>query len=288
MDNKEYSSKKEFKDYKDNRFKFVLTVTSPNKENSLDTNIICERYFSINGFDVNKIDAFEMKKAVDHVVDLINEDLKSKSRLHLWYYEDTKYLDEEEENKRNVKQESFFTFTFFVDNKPFISRQWSAENYQQFIRNSVDLTNKKYRYNNSDSSNMDYINQILKKMSVSKQYFYYKLTNGKEIETCYPLKSKTIYLYSITDSKEKIYLDRNVLEEQAKCSDKLNKVIKTLDNQLKLEETLEIKFLRESGLVYKPDLIPMIINTISDTINTMPTNKQSKKNTYSCATPSID
>lgn len=277
MDNKEYSLKK---DYKDSRFKFMLTSTGPNKNNVTETNIICERYFFMNDFDPKKIDAFEIKNSIDRIVNLINEDLVSKSRIHLWYYEDTKYLEEEEDAKKSLTEEPYFTFTFFVDNKPFISRQWSAECYQQFIRNNVDLTNRRFRFDSSDSTNMDYVNQILKKMTVNRQYFLYKLTNGREIETFYPLKSKRIYEYSVHNSDVKIYLDRDITSEEPNCSERLKKVVTSLDSMLSLVDTHDIKYLVRSGTVFKQELIPVIINIISDSMNSY---SKKNKNSYSCS-----
>lgn len=70
------------------RFKFILSVNS---------NIICERFFKINGFDYDAINSERMKRLFvgedgsqyGTVISMIVDDLKSKSRVYTWYTTET-------------------------------------------------------------------------------------------------------------------------------------------------------------------------------------------------------
>lgn len=85
------------REYRQERFQFVLSVND---------NIICQRYFKINGFNEDSLNSLELKETVDEITTgiissiplqgmdkcltgmdkgLINSDLVSKSRVYLWY-----------------------------------------------------------------------------------------------------------------------------------------------------------------------------------------------------------
>ena len=69
------------------RFKFIMSVNS---------NIICERFFKINGFDYDAIHSDRMKSLLvgedgfqyGSIISMIINDLKSKSRVYTWYTTD--------------------------------------------------------------------------------------------------------------------------------------------------------------------------------------------------------
>lgn len=76
--------KKEFKQidntqYKD-RFQFILEVNA----NGIN-NIVCQRYFRINGFSYDALESVEMIDTMNEVVGMIQRDLVSKSRIYDWY-----------------------------------------------------------------------------------------------------------------------------------------------------------------------------------------------------------
>ena len=68
---------KEIKDYKEERFEFTVYVND---------NIICKRNFRIFNYIENSMNTLEFKHKLDEVVKLIDDDLKSKSRVYTWYY----------------------------------------------------------------------------------------------------------------------------------------------------------------------------------------------------------
>ena len=58
------------------RFQFLLWVND---------NIICQRYFKINGYNNDSLRSLEFKDTMDEIVRTIQEDLISKSRIFMWY-----------------------------------------------------------------------------------------------------------------------------------------------------------------------------------------------------------
>ena len=58
------------------RFQFLLWVND---------NIICQRYFKINGYNSDSLRSLQFKETMDKVVEMIKEDLVSKSRIFMWY-----------------------------------------------------------------------------------------------------------------------------------------------------------------------------------------------------------
>lgn len=58
------------------RFQFLLWVND---------NIICQRYFKINGYNNDSLRSLEFKETMDDIVQMIKDDLVSKSRVFMWY-----------------------------------------------------------------------------------------------------------------------------------------------------------------------------------------------------------
>ena len=58
------------------RFQFIL---------SLNENIICQRYFRINGFNNDSLESYELRETIDEIVGIIRQDLESKSRVYQWF-----------------------------------------------------------------------------------------------------------------------------------------------------------------------------------------------------------
>ena len=61
--------------YRD-RFRFLFSVND---------NIVCERFFKINHFNMVSLHSEEMKDAIETIVSNIQNDMKSKSRIYMWY-----------------------------------------------------------------------------------------------------------------------------------------------------------------------------------------------------------
>lgn len=58
------------------RFQFILKIND---------DIICQRFFRINGLSYESLESEEMKLVMDEVVNMIQNDLVSKSRVYDWY-----------------------------------------------------------------------------------------------------------------------------------------------------------------------------------------------------------
>lgn len=171
--------------YKD-RFQFIL---------SLDDFIICQRYFRINGFSKSYLESYELKETIDDIVDLIKNDLTSKSRVYQWYtrnspiqltgfsYEDKPdyftYPDDIEDtysdNERPNPYEYTFKFSFMVDEKVVCEKIWDGGDYPRFVRNSVDLTNSDHLYKGREPLSLPFNIAVVRAMTIDKQDLIYTI-----------------------------------------------------------------------------------------------------------------
>ena len=206
----------------DFRFSFTLTI------NDIVTNediIICKRDFNINFIDESSLRSLELKECVDDIVGLVKRDLKSKSRVYTWYNYDENYITPEFSDPIPEEQVSTFKFTLYDNDKPIITKIWSGDEYPFTVRNSVDLTNKKYKYDNINVNNLDFVKQIAQKASADKQdlsVLIMKLINS----TCSSVQSKQY-------NKKVIY--RNYLPELLFENISLNGDGNWVENDNKLE-----------------------------------------------------
>lgn len=165
----------EKKDYSktDYRFSFVLSVTEKNEEF-----IIVKRDFNINNFDPKSINSLELKETIDEITTLIDRDIKSKSRTYTWWNMPTEMIIEDGKVKRigvyhgkdarskdisnefttNVSLENNSTFKFtFLDGKNVImSKVWCGDFYPFIVRNTVDITNKRYKFEGVNPQTLDF------------------------------------------------------------------------------------------------------------------------------------
>lgn len=137
------------KDYKEERFEFALFVND---------NIICKRNFRIFNFIEGSMNTLEFKDTVDKVVKLIDDDLKSKSRVFTWYYFNPNEPDAFEEFAGKPLEPWACTFKLVIsDNKrEVISRIWDGYAYPKPIREKVDLSNKNVKVTNKDGQSFSY------------------------------------------------------------------------------------------------------------------------------------
>lgn len=137
------------KDYKEERFEFTLFVND---------NIICKRNFRIFNFIEGSMNTLEFKETVDSVVKLIDDDLKSKSRVFTWYYFNPNEPDAFEEFAGKPLEPWTCTFKLVIsDNKrEVISKIWDGYAYPKPIREKVDLSNKNVKVTNKDGQSFSY------------------------------------------------------------------------------------------------------------------------------------
>lgn len=188
---------KEIKDYKEERFEFTVYVND---------NIICKRNFRIYNFIENSMNTLEFKEKVDEIVDIINNDLKSKSRVYTWYYFNPNAPEENEELISPLIEPWACTFKFVItDNKhDVITRIWDGYAYPKAIREKVDLSNKNVKVTNKDGQTFSYDKEtffksnegrlsfeqeVLKSMIMDKQDVLLQITK-KICEVCSPSKEE--------------------------------------------------------------------------------------------------
>ena len=62
----------------------------------IDDNIICQRYFKINNFNPNSLSSLELIDVIRECANMIDEDLKSKTRIYLWHMAPVVFQNETE------------------------------------------------------------------------------------------------------------------------------------------------------------------------------------------------
>lgn len=178
------------REYKEERFEFAIYVND---------NVICKRNFRIYNFIENSMNTLEFKEALDDIVHLVDEDLKSKSRVYTWYYYNPMFPNDNEELISPLIKPWACTFKIVIsDNKKeVISRIWDGYAYPKFIRNMVDLSNKNVKVMNNgqtfsydketffkvNKNRLTFDQEVLKAMIMDKQDVLLQITK-KICETC--------------------------------------------------------------------------------------------------------
>lgn len=211
------------------RFQFLLSVND---------NIICQRYFKVNGLNTHALDSYELKEVLDNIVYEIQNDLASKSRIFLWYTtpallkingfldrQQTEYIDcafnadDSTENDEHLKAyDVIFKFSFLDEDKIVYERIWDGTVYPKYVRNSVDLSNSDAKYKGRDMSMASFTSNLIMHMTQGREDLIHKLIN----QICNVLShtfvnqngfytdsadyGDTTYYYSI-DRQEKRYID---------------------------------------------------------------------------------
>lgn len=183
-------SKENKKDFSDVDYRFSFSLTINDSEINDDDIIICKRDFNIFNLDEESLCSLELKECIDDVTDMINRDLKSKSRAYIWYNMSWD-LSKDENGCRNLgvfhgntsqakdisseftdpipeKSQTTFKFTLFDKGRAIITKIWSGDAYPFSVRNSVDLTNRKYKHDNSKFIELDFVKQIAQKASADR------------------------------------------------------------------------------------------------------------------------
>lgn len=190
MENKE-------KDYKEERFEFAVYVND---------NVICKRNFRIYNFVEDSMSTSEFKEAVDDIVNMIDNDLKSKSRVYTWYYFNPEFPDGNEEITSELLEPWVCTFKFVVsDNKREVfTKIWDGYAYPKQIREKVDLNNKyvkimgkdgqvrmyeKEEFFKSNFGRLSFELEVLKSMIMDKQDVLLQITK-KICEVCSPSRDE--------------------------------------------------------------------------------------------------
>lgn len=185
------------KTYKEERFEFTVY---------LNENIICKRNFRIYNYIENSMNTLEFKNKLDEIVKIIDDDLKSKSRVYTWYYFNPDEVDENDDFHKPLLEPWACTFKIVItDNKKeVISRIWDGYAYPRRIRDWVDLSNKNVRVTTKDGQvyiydkesffksnegRLMYEHEVLKHMIIDKPDVLLQITK-KICEACSPSKEE--------------------------------------------------------------------------------------------------
>jgi hypothetical protein len=160
------------KEYKKNfneiDYRFSFSITIDDLENKIENIIVVKRDFNIYNLDEQSLNSIELKETIDDVVNLINRDLKSKSRVYMWYNYDENYDVPEFSTPIPEVSQTNFKFTLYDRGKMVIQKIWSGDAYPFSVRNSVDLTNKKYKHEYNRNIEMDFTKQIAQKAAADR------------------------------------------------------------------------------------------------------------------------
>lgn len=176
------------------RFQFIL---------SLGENIICQRYFRINGFTQDAIESVELKETLDDIVYMIQKDLESKSRVYQFYTRNepvklTGFYDTYAEVMANRDSATYFTypddipntyedtekpepyefmfkFSFLMDGNVVYERIWDGGDYPRYVRNSVDLTNSDHLYKDKNPLSLSFNVAVVRGMTIDKTDLIYTI-----------------------------------------------------------------------------------------------------------------
>jgi hypothetical protein len=209
------------REYREERFEFALYVND---------NLICKRNFRINNFIDDSMQTLDFKEAMDGICRMIDEDLKSKSRVYTWYYYDEENPDEEFTMPLLQPWESTFKFVVTDNKKEVFTKIWDGYGYPKAIRDKVDIANKTIKIVTKDGTVYTYDKEtyfkeyegrlapeiyVMKAMMGDKQDLLIAITR-KICEVCSPRENgyQTIKDY-VTDEVYRT-VDENGIELNSK------------------------------------------------------------------------
>lgn len=187
------------------RHQFVLSANG---------NIICQRYFKVNGFNPKSLNSEELYYTIRDIVNMIKDDLKSKSRIYtaitmgkstkltgfyngdklsnhdaaLVFQDDVRgevalsngivlnktYIDYDVEEEVD---DSPFTlkFSYLFDDKAVYEEVWDGTVYPKYVRNCIDLSNSNASYKNVDPMRMTFSQQMTKSLNSGRPDLIYNI-----------------------------------------------------------------------------------------------------------------
>lgn len=105
----------------------------------INENIIVQRFFVVNSYNSTSCASLELKEAVDECVDIIKNEMKSRTLDFMDEY--VYYFQEDPNFDRNINDD-LYSFQVRVNGKIVIENGWSANIYPAKIRYDVNI--KKY------------------------------------------------------------------------------------------------------------------------------------------------
>jgi hypothetical protein len=126
------------------------------------------------------MNTLEFKEKLDEIVHLIDDDLKSKSRVYSWYYFNPQFPEDNEEFTSPLIEPWACTFKIVIsDNKrDVITRIWDGYAYPKYIRDKVDLSNKNVKVMNKDGQTFSYEKEAFFKANEGRLSFEQEVLKG--------------------------------------------------------------------------------------------------------------
>lgn len=102
----------------------------------INDNIIVQRFFTVNSYNPVACSSLELKDAVDFCVDIIKEEMKSRTHD---FMDEFKYYFEEDPTFDSNTNDDKYSFQVRVNGKTIIENGWSATIYPAKIRYDVNI-----------------------------------------------------------------------------------------------------------------------------------------------------
>lgn len=188
------------------RHQFVLSANG---------NIICQRYFKVNGFNPSALRSVELYYTFREAVQMIKDDLVSKSRIYTgitannrskltgFYSGDDltmddwclicsssidgniplsngvvvnkSFVDFNNTEEEETNEPFEFKFSYLYDDKVMYEEVWDGTVYPRYIRNSVDLSNSNASYKYADPMRMSFVQQMTKYLTEGRGDLIYAI-----------------------------------------------------------------------------------------------------------------
>lgn len=106
--------------------------------------LICKRFLKMHNFIEGSMETAEFKDVMDDVVKMIDDDMKSKSRVYMWYNYDPRFEEEGDEFHSPLLEpwECTFKIVIYDNKREVFSKIWDGYAYPKSVRQKIDFTNK--------------------------------------------------------------------------------------------------------------------------------------------------
>jgi hypothetical protein len=143
------------------------TITKLEFVMTLEENIVCQRYFSVRGYNPTARRSVELFDYMKDICDEFSLDLKDKTSDYLYEHQNY-YIDPEEVSDGNERVKEHFLLTLKVGDVIFIQREFPAYHYPPKVRYAVDIRPKLKRI-------LSNLSDILSSRSLETEYLGYQL-----------------------------------------------------------------------------------------------------------------
>lgn len=218
--NYKFSFTMEDKKIKEERFEFAVMMNDI---------LICRRYFKVYNFIEGSMETVDFKETVDQIVKMLDDDLKSKSRVYTWFMfdKDDGALESEFNQPLLEPWECTFKFIVYDRKREVFSKIWDGYAYPRSVRQKIDFTNKfvkyikdgqmftydKESYFEAHKGRLHWETELLRAQIWDKEDVLAKITK-LICKVCSPMKEDMKNGYRITEANNDEYLSDLTTEEK--------------------------------------------------------------------------